>query len=62
MALKIYHGNRSPTTWESIGGKVKDAVEIGLALKNIYGIGRAAYSGFAAAAPYIEGALLAAGL
>lgn len=57
------HGNfkhpRQTNLLDSIGQKAKNIVEFGVGLKNIYDAGKVIYSGFQAAAPYLETMMLA---
>lgn len=60
MANLMHHRSyRPPSTIESIGQKVKNAAEFAGTIKGIWDTGKVIYSGFQAAAPYIEAAMLA---
>jgi hypothetical protein len=57
--LQNFRNKRSPSMLESIGQKVKNGIEFAGAVKGIYDVGKVVYSGFVAAAPYLEAAMLA---
>ena len=57
--LQNFRNNQRPSWIEGIGQKVKNAVEFAGAVKGLYDVGSTVYSGFVAAAPYIEAAMLA---
>jgi hypothetical protein len=57
--LQNFRNKRSPSMLESIGQKVKHGVEFAGAVKGIYDVSKVVYSGFVAAAPYLETLMLA---
>ena len=57
--LQHFRNNQFSSTMTSLGQKVKSAVEFAGAVKGMYDVGRTVYSGFVAAAPYLEAAMLA---
>jgi len=57
--LQNFRNKRSPSMLESIGQKVKNGIEFAGAVKGIYDVGKVVYSGFVAAAAYLEAAMLA---
>ena len=57
--LQNFRNNQRPDWITGLGQKVKQAAEFGGAVKGIYEIGKAAYSGFMVAAPYLEMAMMA---
>ena len=57
--LQNFRNKRSPSMLESIGQKVKHGIEFAVAVQGIYAVGKVVYSGFVAAAPYLEAAMLA---
>ena len=50
---------RKPNYMESIGQKVKNVFEMGMAAKKVYDVGKIVYQGFEAAAPMIKLAMRA---
>ena len=56
--LQNFRNNQRPDWITGLGQKVKQAAEFGGAVKGIYEISRAAYSGFMVAAPYLEAAMM----
>jgi hypothetical protein len=50
------HDKTNPSLLNGIGQKVKDIAELAGTVKTIWNVGRAAYQGFQAVAPYIEAA------
>ena len=57
--LQNFRNNTRPSWIEGIGQKVKNATEFAGAVKGMYDVGKTVYAGFAAAAPYLEMAMLA---
>ena len=57
--LQNFRHEKNSRWIEGIGQKVKNTVELAGAVKSIWDVGRTVYSGFVAAAPYIEAAMLA---
>ena len=57
--LQNFRNNQRPSWITGLGQKVQQAAEFAGAVKGIYQVGRAACSGFAAAAPYLEMAMMA---
>ena len=57
--LQNFRNNQRPSWIEGLGQKVKQATEFAGTVKGIYEVGRTAFSGLAAAAPYLEMAMLA---
>ena len=57
--LQNFQNNQRPSWIEGLGQKVKNVAEFAGAVKGIYTVGRTLYSGFVAAAPYLEMAMLA---
>ena len=57
--LQNFRNNQFSSTMTSLGQKVKNVVEFAGAVKGMYDVGRTVYSGFVAAAPYLEAAMLA---
>ena len=57
--LQNFRNNQRPSWLEGIGQKVKQAAELAGTVKSIYDVGKTVYSGFVAAAPYLEMAMLA---
>ena len=57
--LQNYSNNMKPSYMESIGQKVKNVVDMGIAAKKVYDVGKMVYQGFEAAAPMIELAMRA---
>ena len=57
--LQNYKNNRKPTYLDTIGMKAKQLGEFGIAMKQIYDVGKMAYRGFEIAAPFLERAMLA---
>jgi hypothetical protein len=56
--LQNFRNNQRPNWIEGLGQKVKQAAEFAGAVKGMYEVGKTVYSGFVAAAPYIEAAML----
>ena len=56
--LQNFRDNQRPSWIEGLGQKVKQAAQFAGAVKGIYQVGQAAYAGIAAAAPYLEMAML----
>jgi hypothetical protein len=57
--LQNFRNNQRPDWITGLGQKVKQAAEFAGSVKGIYEVGRTVYSGFVAAAPYLEAAMLA---
>ena len=57
--LQNFRGNQRPNWLTGLGQKVKHAAEFAGAVKGIYDVGRTVYTGFVAAAPCLEAAMLA---
>ena len=57
--LQNFRNNQRPSWIEGLGQKVRNVAELAGAVKGIYDVGRTVYSGFVAAAPYLEMAMLA---
>jgi len=57
--LQNFRNNQRPNWIEGLGQKVKQAAELAGTVKGIYDVGKTIYSGFVAAAPYLEAAMLA---
>ena len=56
--LQNFRDNQRPSWLTGLGQKVKNAAEFAGTVKGIYDVGKTVYSGFVAAAPYIEAAML----
>ena len=56
--LQNFRDNQRPSFLTGLGQKVKSAAEFAGTVKGIYDVGKAVYSGFVAAAPYLEAAML----
>ncbi len=56
--LQNFSNNRHVELLESVGQKVKNAVELAGAVKGVWDVGKMVYSGFQVAAPYLEAAML----
>ena len=57
--LQNFRNNQRPDWITGLGQKVKNAAEFAGAVKGIYHVGKAVYSGFVAAAQYLEAAMMA---
>ena len=57
--LQNFRNNQRPDWITGLGQKVKNAAEFAGAVKGLYQVGKTVYSGFVAAAPYLEAAMLA---
>ena len=57
--LQNFRDNQRPNWITGLGQKVKNVAEFAGAVKGIYEVGRTVYSGFVAAAPYLEMAMMA---
>jgi hypothetical protein len=57
--LQNFRNNQRPNWIEGLGQKAKQVAQFAGAVKGIYQVGQAAYAGIAAAAPYLEMAMLA---
>ena len=57
--LQNFRDNQRPDWITGLGQKVKNAAEFAGAVKGIYQVGKAVYSGFMVAAPYLEMAVMA---
>ena len=57
--LQNFRNNQRPSWIEGLGQKVRNVTEFAGAVKGMYNVGRTVYSGFVAAAPYLEMAMLA---
>ena len=57
--LMNFQNNRQPSYLDTIGQKAKQLGEFGIAMKQIYDVGKMAYRGFEIAAPFLERAMLA---
>lgn len=57
--LQNFRNNQRPDWITGLGQKVKNAAEFAGAVKGIYEVGKTVYSGFVAAAPYLEMAMMA---
>ena len=57
--LQNYRYNQKPSFVDSLGQKAKNLADFGVAMKNVYDVGKVVYRGFQIAAPYIERAMLA---
>ena len=57
--LQNFRDNQRPDWITGLGQKATNSAEFAGAVKGIYQVGRAAYSGFVAAAPYLEMAMMA---
>jgi hypothetical protein len=56
--LQNFRDNQRPSWLGGLGEKVKNVAEFAGTVKGIYDVGRVVYSGFVAAAPYLEAAML----
>jgi hypothetical protein len=56
--LQNFRNNQRPDWITGLGQKVQQAAEFAGAVKGMYQVGKAVYSGFVAAAPYLEAAML----
>ena len=57
--LQNFRDNQRPDWITGLGQKVKNVAEFAGAVKGMYEVGRTVYSGFVAAAPYLEMAMMA---
>ena len=57
--LQNFRDNQRPNWITGLGQKVKNVAAFAGAVKGMYEVGRTVYSGFVAAAPYLEMAMLA---
>ena len=57
--LQNFRNNQRPDWITGLGQKVKQAAVFVGSVKGMYEVGRTVYSGFVAAAPYLEMAMLA---
>ncbi len=57
--LQNYRNNQKSSFVDTIGQKAKNLAAFGVAMKNVYEVGKVMYRGFQIAAPYIERAMLA---
>ena len=57
--LQNFRNNSHVGLLENVGQKVKNAAEIAGAVKGAWNVGKMIYSGFQAAAPYLEMAMMA---
>ena len=57
--MQNFRDNQRPDWITGLGQKVKNVAEFAGAVKGLYQVGKTVYSGFVAAAPYLEAAMLA---
>ena len=57
--LQNFRDSQRPDWITGLGQKVKNAAEFAGAVKGLYQVGKTVYSGFVAASPYLEMAMLA---
>ena len=57
--LQNFRDNQRPDWITGLGQKLQQAAEFAGAVKGLYQVGKTVYSGFVAAAPYLEAAMMA---